>query len=190
MSKSDRPMVIFVSDLHLTDALAGTAISKAQTFERFWIRIAAARGARPAHLCFVGDLFDIVRSPKWLDGAYRPYHDPSPQVVAVIDRIVEDILIREAEFFTAVRSRVQSGELTVHYLLGNHDRLLTFAPATRRRIWKAFTGEDRDVELGCEISFPDHGVLAYHGHRGDPINETPGFGSTVLSTWSSKSRTK
>ena len=41
-------MLIFVSDIHLTDALHGTAVSKADTFERFWIRIQASRGTRPA----------------------------------------------------------------------------------------------------------------------------------------------
>lgn len=172
-------MVIFVSDLHLTDSLVGTAVPKVATFERFWTRIQVARGARPAHLVFVGDLFDIVRSPAWLESAFRPYHEASPHVAAMVERVVEAILARESAFFHAIRSRVATGELEVHYCLGNHDRLLREAPGARRAIWRALTGEDRDVDFPDELEFPDHGVLAYHGHRGDPINDNPDGGPTV-----------
>ena len=57
----DRPLLIFVSDIHLTDRLHGNAVSKADQFARFWQRISAARGNRPAELCVVGDMFDLVR---------------------------------------------------------------------------------------------------------------------------------
>ena len=176
---ADRPMLIFASDIHLTDALHGGSVPKAAVFDRFWTRIEAARGDRPATLCFVGDLFDLVRSPKWLDGAYRPYHEPSEGMLAALDAIVEGILEREAAFFTAIRQQVQSGRLEVVYLLGNHDRLLAEAPAARRRIWKALTGRDESIEFEREREFPEHRVLAYHGHVGDPINVHPEGGATV-----------
>lgn len=176
----DRPMLIFVSDVHLTDALHGQSVSKADIFERFWVRIQSSRGKRPGELCFVGDLFDIVRSPSWLDADLRPYHDPSdPAVRARIDAIVDATLERESEFFAAIRRRVEAGELEVHYLLGNHDRLLRHTPAARRKIWKAMTGLDEDVEFGAELTFPEHGVLAYHGHVGDVMNESPDGGATI-----------
>lgn len=172
-------MAIFVSDIHLTDALHGSAIPRADTFERFWVRIQAARGSRPAHLCFVGDLFDLVRSPRWLDGAYRPYHEPDAGVVATVDHIVDDILEREAGFFDAIRKRVESGELEVTYVLGNHDRLLASAPAARRRIWKAMTARDEDIDFPREAAFPEHGVLAYHGNVADAVNYDPDGGATI-----------
>ena len=172
-------MVIFVSDIHLTDALHGSAVSKVDAFERFWIRIQAARGSRPAHLCFVGDLFDVVRSPTWHETSYRPYHEPDRGMLAVVERIVGGILEREAPFFAAIRSRVESGELQVHYALGNHDRLLACSPHARRAVWKALTGADADVELPTELVFPEHGVLAYHGNVGDPINDDPDGSATI-----------
>ncbi len=172
-------MLIFVSDIHLTDALHGGAVARADTFERFWTRVQAARGARPAKLCFVGDLFDLVRSPSWLETALRPYHDPSDALAAQVDAIVERILAREAAFFAAIRARVEEGALEVEYLLGNHDRLLAFAPRARRRVWKALTGVDVDVEFEREASFPQHGVLAYHGHHSDPINISPQHQATI-----------
>lgn len=172
-------MLIFVSDLHLTDALHGGSVPKELLFERFWTRIQAARGKRPAKLCFVGDLFDIVRSPTWLDGAVRPYHSPDERVAEVVDGIVSRILEREANFFTAIRTVVEMGALEIVYLIGNHDRLLAHAPRSRRMIWKALTGRDEDVTFESERAFPEHGVLAYHGHVGDPINVNEDGGGTI-----------
>jgi UDP-2,3-diacylglucosamine pyrophosphatase LpxH len=172
-------MLIFVSDIHLTDALHGSSVSKLDAFQRFWVRIQAARGQRPAKLAFVGDLFDLVRSPSWLSTPYRPYQDLAGEGVAVIERITEGILERERPFFDAIRAKVESGELEIYYALGNHDRLLSIAPRARRAIWKAMTGRDEDVEFPTELVFPQHGVLAYHGHLGDPINDSPDGSGTV-----------
>ncbi len=175
----NRSMLIFVSDLHLTDSLHGNAVSKEQQFERFWTRIRAARGARPAELCFVGDVFDLVRSPSWFASRHRPYHGASNNgVIATVERIVAETITREAGFFKAVRDRVQAGELKIHYVIGNHDRLLLAAPAARKAVARALTGAD-DIELHRELEFHDHGVLAYHGNSGDPLNASPDGDATI-----------
>jgi UDP-2,3-diacylglucosamine pyrophosphatase LpxH len=176
---AERPLLIFVSDIHLTDRLHGSAISKADQFARFWQRISIARGQRPAELCIVGDLFDLVRSPSWFEGRHRPYHGASTNgVVKNVEKIVEETIAREAGFFSAIRERVQTGELVVHYVVGNHDRLLLTAPAARKRISEALTGGDK-LELHQELEFRDHGVLAYHGNIGDPINASPDGDATI-----------
>ncbi len=176
---AERPLLVFVSDIHLTDALHGAAIPRADTFQRFWVRIQAARGTRPAVLCFVGDLFDLVRSPMWFDSAHRPYHEPSAGMVEVIDRIVDGILEREKPFFDAIRAGVESGALSIEYVLGNHDRLLAFAPKSRRKVWRALTGQDREIDLGRVLEFPEHGVLAYHGNISDAFNYDEEGGATI-----------
>src|SRR5439155_921597 len=82
--------------------LHGTAVTKAEQFARFWDRIAAARGERPAELCVVGDLFDLVRSPTWFDGRQRPYHGATTNgVVKQVEHIVDETLRREAGFIPA-----------------------------------------------------------------------------------------
>ncbi len=175
---ADRPLLIFVSDIHLTDSLHGNAVSKAEQFSRFWDRIQVARGKRPAELCVVGDLFDLVRSPSWLDGRNRPYHGPSTNgVVKNVDKIVEDTIAREKGFFDALRAKISTGELKFHYVVGNHDRLLLTAPAAQKRLADAL-GLDR-LELHKELEFRDHGVLAYHGNVGDPINASPDGDATI-----------
>lgn len=179
MSGPDRPLLIFVSDIHLTDALHGTKVSKHETFQRFWERIQVSRGHRAAILCFVGDLFDIVRSPRWFETNLRPYHEMSPAMASLVEEIIDQVLSRESEFFSAIREQVQAGALEIQYLLGNHDRLLASVPAARRKIWKAMTGEDKDTVFPAELEFPHHGVLAYHGHVSDKINCSPTGGATI-----------
>jgi UDP-2,3-diacylglucosamine pyrophosphatase LpxH len=164
-----RHLLVFVSDLHLTESLKGPRVSKLQTLQRFWTRIDVARGDKPAEIVFVGDLFDIVRSPCWLASEARPYLEPNAASIAVIDAIVEATLEREAGFFDMLRDLVASDKLRLSYLLGNHDRLLSYAPKSRRAIWKAMTGRDESVDFAREQVFADHGVLAHHGHTGDFI---------------------
>ncbi len=176
---AERPLLIFVSDIHLTDRLHGTAVSKAEQFRRFWQRIQGSRGKRPAHLCFVGDLFDLVRSPSWFDGRARPYHGATTNaVVRNVERIVQETIARESEFFAAIRERVVAGELVIHYIVGNHDRLLLTAPAARKLVSQALTGTDA-LALHTELEFPEHRVLAYHGNIGDPINASPDGDATI-----------
>jgi UDP-2,3-diacylglucosamine pyrophosphatase LpxH len=176
-------MLVCASDIHLTDSLQNTSIPRVDTFERFWSRIEAARGSRPAVLCFVGDLFDIVRSPSWFDGSVRPYDEPSPELAAKVLAITQAILLREQAFFSAIRRRVQEGALRVHYVLGNHDRLIRYSAAARSAIWEALTGEvtgaDNAKHFGDEAHFPEHGVLAYHGHVSDGVNYHPEGAGTL-----------
>src|SRR5512146_1176488 len=132
---AERPLLIFVSDIHLTDHLHGNAVAKADQFARFWDRIQAVRGKRPAELCVVGDLFDLVRSPSWFDGRHRPYHGATQNgVVKSVDTIVRATIAREQPFFDALKKKIASGALEFHYVVGNHDRLLRTAPAAQRAI--------------------------------------------------------
>ena len=176
---AERPLLIFVSDIHLTDRLHGNAVSKADQFARFWQRIQAVRGKRPAELCIVGDLFDLVRSPSWFEGRHRPYHGASTNgVVKNVENIVRETIAREAGFFAAIRERVETGELAVHYVVGNHDRLLLTAPGAQKLVARALTGKDA-LPLHKELEFRDHGVLAYHGNVGDPINASLDGDATI-----------
>src|SRR5690349_7602372 len=175
---ADRPLLIFVSDIHLTDSLHGNAVSKAEQLARFWERIQGVRGKRPAELCVVGDLFDLVRSPSWFDGRHRPYHGASNNgVVKNVEAIVRDTIRREQGFFDALKAKIQTGELVFHYVAGNHDRLLRTAPAAKQAIADAL-GLPK-LELHTELEFRDHGVLAYHGNVGDPINASPDGDATI-----------
>ena len=179
MPPKNRGLLVFASDIHLTEHVLPGAVPRAALFDRFWTRIDAARGDEPAHLVLVGDLFDLVRSPRWFSGPHRPYHLPTAEMLQVADAIVAQILLTEAAFFAAIRQRVQDGKLRVTLLIGNHDRLLAFSPPMRRRVWQALTGRDEAIEFADMTAFPEHGVLAYHGNRADFVCYTPDDGANL-----------
>ena len=110
---------------------------------------------------------------------FRPYNDPRGDVARQVEGIIERTIEREADFFAAIRKRVVAGELKIHYVLGNHDRLRRFVPEARRAVWKALTGLDETPEFHSEAQFPDHGVLAYHGNVTDEINFDPDGAGTI-----------
>src|ERR1051325_4925368 len=108
-------------------------------------------------MCIVGDLFDLVRSPSWFEGRQRPYHNATNNgVVKAVERIVEETLKREADFFSALREKMARGELRVHYVVGNHDRLLLSAKAAQQKIADALGIPT--LVLHKELEFKDHGV--------------------------------
>jgi UDP-2,3-diacylglucosamine pyrophosphatase LpxH len=162
-------LLILVSDLHLTDGCVVPHVSRAAQFERFWERIERTRQGQPVEIAFIGDLFDVVRSPQWHSGAHRPYHAPSPGLDAATASIARSIIAREQPFFDAIRKRVEAGAARVSYVLGNHDRLVGESPTAREAIRTAFTGRGDSSPFPTVGRWPEYGVLAYHGHTVDDL---------------------
>jgi UDP-2,3-diacylglucosamine pyrophosphatase LpxH len=171
-------MLVFVSDLHLRPG-ATSGISRAAQFERLWQRIEGGRPGAPVRLCLLGDIFDLVRAPGWIDAPERPYHEPSPELAARVEVLVRDTLAAEAPFFAALRGEVERGALEIDYVLGNHDRLLAHAPAARAAVRAAFGMRGGDDPFPSSIVYPREGVLAYHGHTGDQLCFEPGGGAPL-----------
>ncbi len=170
-------VLVFISDLHLRTG-GRLNVSRSAQFERFWQRIDVARRDAPAQLCIVGDFLDLVRTPDWFNGVLRPYDEPSPELAAAIDDITARSLAAEKDFVSAVKRQVDQGVLEVHFILGNHDRLLTWAPEARRRIRQAFGMKGGDAQFPEELRFEEYGVLAYHGHTIDDVSHDPTKGAS------------
>lgn len=165
-------MLLFISDLHLRPG-APSPMSRAAQFHRLWERVEAGRPGAPVRLCLVGDIFDLVRAPQWLASRVRPYHEPSPELVAQVKAIVDETLRADRSFFEAVRRKVDEGALEVEYVLGNHDRLLQHAPTARAAIRSALAMKGGDAPFPPSLVFPEQGVLAYHGHTVDLLCHEP-----------------
>jgi UDP-2,3-diacylglucosamine pyrophosphatase LpxH len=165
-------MLVFVSDLHLRPGTP-SPVSRAAQFSRLWQRIEGGRPGRPVRLCLVGDIFDLVRAPQWLDSAVRPYAGPSPELARQVKRVVDATLEADRPFFEAVHRKVEQGALEIDYILGNHDRLLEHAPAARAAIRAAFGLAGGDAPFPASIVFPRERVLAYHGHTVDLLCHEP-----------------
>ncbi len=168
-------MLIFISDLHLRTG-GRLNLSRSAQFQRFWQRIDGSRRGGVAQLCIVGDLFDLVRTPDWFQGSLRPYSEPTPELARAIDEVITKTLELEKPFLDALHAKVKAGELEVHYVVGNHDRLLDHSPSAREKIRDAFGMKGGDAPFPLELRFPEYGVLAYHGHTVDDLSHDEGKG--------------
>lgn len=153
-------MLVIISDLHLTDGTSGETI-KAGAFRIFRERLSdmaydaswREEGYQPVEridLLLLGDIFDAIRSTKWLNGDVRPWSNPQRQpFIDKLTEITQAIAANNAESldvlkgFTGARpvtippatasgqprkvshdqdakSR-QPVEMRIHYMVGNHD---------------------------------------------------------------------
>ncbi len=163
-----RPMLVFVSDLHLRTG-APTPVARAAQFGRLWSRIEGGSPGAPIRLCLLGDIFDLVRAPEWLGCTVRPYHEPSPELAAQVKRVIDATIEADRPFFEAMRRKVETGALEIEYVLGNHDRLLLHAPAARAAVRAALGMSGGTAPFPAVRVFEPEGVLAYHGHTVDPL---------------------
>jgi UDP-2,3-diacylglucosamine pyrophosphatase LpxH len=194
-------MLVFLSDLHLTDGSSGSTIHP-RAFCKFKQMLLNIIGKpedtkiRKVHLVLLGDIIDVIRSDVWLrqekDGpgkTIRPWspatdHDQegknlkdyTEQIVQKIISTDNNILckIYLEEFQTACQKL--GVDLELSYLIGNHDWLLNRYPSTRRKVAE-FLGMP---DSGCyeRNPFPEYkefleyGVAARHGDCFDSLNFT------------------
>lgn len=133
-----RPMLVIISDLHLTDGTTGTTIGAA-AFEDFRDRLNelafdASRRAGGHYepvsaldLVLLGDVFDVVRSTRWnaggadddsaadqFQGSVRPWDDwKEPRFAAKIERITNKILEFNAESLRWLKAFGEEQAVTV-----------------------------------------------------------------------------
>jgi UDP-2,3-diacylglucosamine pyrophosphatase LpxH len=165
-------MLVFVSDLHLRPGTP-SPVSRAAQFRRLWQQVEGGRPGAPVRLCLVGDIFDLVRAPQWLGSPVRPYAGPSPALAAQVKAIVDATVEADRPFFDAVARKVVEGALEVDLVLGNHDRLLSVAPAARAAVRAALRMPGGDAPFPSSLVYPEQGVLAYHGHTVDLLCHEP-----------------
>ncbi len=146
-------MLVIISDLHLTDGTSGSTISPG-AFALLNERITdLALGAsqrrdgsyRPIErvdLILLGDVLDVIRSSRWLQGRVRPWDEAgSPALFEMVSAITADILRHNDQALTEFRSLAKNGVLIpsatrdgrcadgathpvpvhIHYMVGNHD---------------------------------------------------------------------
>lgn len=119
-------MIVVISDLHLTDGSSGDTI-RAGAFRTFASRLrdmaydASWRGEnnykpiKEIHLVLLGDILDVIRSDKWLNGDSRPWdNDPrNANFVTKVDEITNLILANNKDSLAVLRSIQQSPKTKV-----------------------------------------------------------------------------
>jgi UDP-2,3-diacylglucosamine pyrophosphatase LpxH len=178
-------MLLFASDLHLTDTAKRSSFSAA-AFERALeevLRSATDDGIGDIRLVLLGDVFEILKSTEWLRANVRPWEKCTEAHRQTVTRIVQSIFEQNADFFAALQKlRTDYPPLKVTYLPGNHDAPLNteMGNGCRARL-RTLLGEPGHDDRFFDplIEDEEHGVLARHGHHWDPANRYL-YGTTAI----------
>ncbi len=148
-------MLVIISDLHLTDGLSGETIRKnafitlRQRIKNLAYEASWRSGGKwtyspieEMHVLLLGDILDVIRSPRWLaeGSTVRPWSDPhSAEFIARVKEINDGILKNNKDSLTILKELQGAKPLTVskrgrhkeedpqpikvhvHYMAGNHD---------------------------------------------------------------------
>lgn len=181
-------MLILISDLHLSDGTAVHLNTSAKQAEDFWHNInrtqkrllRRAKGPE-IELVILGDFLDIIRSNEWSDPAnkgVKPWSTPGPEQKRVLEKIIARIFKHNEEILDTFRKFAKSKTVRVNYMIGNHDHHLLHYPDLFKKIHDQLGfdyPDDPNTLQFYERFWPEYGVLAHHGDKGDPWNDTRGL---------------
>ena len=146
-------------------------------------------GATSVDLVLAGDIFELHRTPLWLlaGGSIRPQGTANRALEQMSLQILQSIEEECWSFFTVLKEAVERGQfssgngaqslgapLRVHYIPGNHDRLVNLFPSTRERVRELLCVDAPPQGISAPFSHEhlcqEHGVLVRHGHEYDGAN--------------------
>jgi len=185
-------MLVVISDLHLEECSLG--VNQAlrvnrnldpKTYQRFIREIAkdaAVNHASSVDLVLAGDIFELNRSNIWYEDGIKPYVDlkeissgseHEKKILRLLDLIGKEekvagslAVIRELPSYFDV-------DFHLHYLLGNHDRLVNATPAIRQKARELLGMPASDAPFPHSFTYRSEGKpLAFvrHGQEYDPMN--------------------
>lgn len=185
-------MLVVISDTHfagsLSNQLGGKAFNNnlpALVFHNYFQElsiIAQQQKIQKIDLVLAGDIFEITRSALWLKDDLRPYININAvkegsrlekRVLDILDAIENDSIVCQILSLFRNISGVIGIEVKIHFVPGNHDRLLNCTPAIRRRARVMLGMLQSDEKFSNIYLHPkdDHpNVLVRHGHEYDPVN--------------------
>lgn len=182
-------MLVFISDIHLTDGTSGETIN-AGAFEKFGLYLedmADTAQGKEIEVVLLGDIFDVIRSDRWLSTDIRPWSKAGERdgekkgledyTQEIVKRICDNSTNQESmkhlkEFKEKMKGKGVNVKFT--YIIGNHDWLINRYSETRTRIAK-FLGMDSPDQYESNLFlierfWKDYKVFARHGDMYDPFN--------------------
>lgn len=186
-------MIIVLSDLHFSEAqstqISGQRFNRnlpPETYQAYFSEInqfAVANQVQNVDLILAGDILEISRSAIWLSGDHRPYinnqnvgsgSEVEKTILNVIHAIASEENVTETlALFRDIQNHFNMN-IRLHYLLGNHDRLVNATPKIRAEVRELFglIGETKKFDnyliMHDELGKPF--CLIRHGHEYDPAN--------------------
>ncbi|MBM3235921.1 hypothetical protein FJZ31_06435 [Candidatus Poribacteria bacterium] len=183
-------MLVFISDIHLTDGTSGETINSG-AFEKFVLYLedmADTAQAKELDVVLLGDIFDVIRSDYWLkSNNIRPWSKPEEKdregkglkdyTAEVVKRICNNPTNQASmKHLEEFKEKMAGKEVPVEftYIVGNHDWLINRYPETRVEIAK-FLGTDTPDQYQSnpfltEKFWECYNVFARHGDIYDPFN--------------------
>jgi len=170
-------MLVFLSDVHMTDGSSGETI-KSTAFRIFAENIRkladTVKPLEEIRLVLLGDIFDIIRSTKWLSGPDRPWEDAGGQQ-KVVQQILDSILSENRDSLSELRGLRQLAEekkvpFDITYVIGNHDWLINRYPACRNAVAAALGIATGSNPFPSQLFEPGYKVFARHGDIYDDFN--------------------
>ena len=186
-------MLVVLSDLHFSEAqstrigdLTFNRNLPADIYQSFLSEInqvAVSNHLQQVDIVLAGDIFEINRSALWFEGEHRPYVDNdevdpgSPweaKILQILDAIATEEKVGETlQLFRSIQERFDV-EVRLHYILGNHDRLLNATPALRAQARMLLGMSGQGALLDHQFIYWDQDgkpfCLVRHGHEYDPMN--------------------
>ncbi len=186
-------MLVVLSDLHFSEAqstkIGNLTFNKnlhVETYQAYLKEInqvAVANGINQVDLVLAGDILEITRSGIWFENGDRPYQDnraikPGSVTEATILRIInaisnEDRVRETLEMFRNIQGQFDV-EVKLHYILGNHDRLVNATPRIRQTVREMLGLSGTDLIFDHQfLARENEGgtfCLVRHGHEYDPMN--------------------
>lgn len=185
-------MLIVISDIHLEectiDVHPGLKVNRNldakayQKFIRSAAKEAAVNHAQSVDLVLAGDIFELNHSNIWYEDNIKPYIDINritagseheKKILRLLDGIGKEEKVAASLEIIRDFPTYFNTSFHLHYLLGNHDRLVNATPATRAKARALLGMPAGSSPLPHTFTYMDHdGPLAFvrHGHEYDPMN--------------------
>jgi UDP-2,3-diacylglucosamine pyrophosphatase LpxH len=172
-------MLVFLSDVHLTDGSSGETIKPTAfgIFSDNLVKLAeTVSPLEELRVVLLGDIFDVIRSSLWLATPIRPWDPQSPEQQKVVEGILQAILsnnLQSLASFDKLRQFAGQKGITfeINYVIGNHDWLINRYPSCREQVAKALgVAPVSPAMLPTEFFDPDYRVIARHGDILDKFN--------------------
>lgn len=180
-------MLVFISDLHLTDGSSGETIDSGafKKFAYYLEDMAINSSAKEVEVVLLGDIFDVIRSEQWLKSQIRPWSGEKEKdgngagLKDYTKKIVDDICEKNKNslgYLLKFKETMFDKGVNVKfsYIVGNHDWLINRYPETRTKIAESLKLDNIEyykTNYFCTDKFwEEYKTFARHGDIYDPFN--------------------
>lgn len=174
-------MLLFISDLHFVDGLAGKHNIPTRAFSGALEDLKdLCKDPEEIKIVFLGDVFDLLRTTYWLDldESERPWGDMVNKRAEIEEHanvIMDKILDENRDTFDLFSGSLVSScglarEPERVYIPGNHDRLCNIFPSLRDKVRQHLGMPPSKDSFPYVYDDGKYGVFARHGHEYDSFN--------------------